>query len=190
MEAKAKCRDVRMSSKATREILAKIKGMETGKAKMFLFRVMDKKEPVPYKRHGRGVGHKAGIAGGRYPVKVAEQILGIVENAENSAEQKGMIAPFVINNAIMGLGLHKHRGMAAAFFPRSPGESHGRRVNVELSIVEKFPERGEKTRKAKPKKQAKKTEKKPAKPAEKPVKEEKEEAPKKKREIPKKEVKK
>jgi len=156
MESKASCRDVRMSNRQAREVLHTISGMETSRAKMFLMNVMDKKEAVPFKRHTGGVGHKPGMGPGRYPMKVSKEILGVIENAEKSADAKGMRAPYIIATAITGLTMHKHMGAAAAFFPRSPSTSHGRRVSVYLTLKEKFPQKeGEKKEAKAEKKEAK-----------------------------------
>ena len=55
----------------------------------FLEAVIDKKQAIPYKRFKRSVGHKSNVvgwSGGRFPVKAANEILKIVKNLENNAE--------------------------------------------------------------------------------------------------------
>ena len=65
--------------------------MEVGKAKAYLEDVISMKKSVPFKRHNKKVGHRKGLKGwasGRYPVKAAEQILKVLENAEANAESQ------------------------------------------------------------------------------------------------------
>jgi large subunit ribosomal protein L22 len=67
--------------------------MHLDDAKEYLQAVMKKETPVPFKRHNKKVGHKRGLVGwptGRYPVKAAEHILQVLENAEANAEYKGL----------------------------------------------------------------------------------------------------
>ncbi|MHA1396637.1 MAG: 50S ribosomal protein L22 [Candidatus Heimdallarchaeaceae archaeon] len=87
--AKASARDIDISRKAAREICKAIKGMTIHKCIEYLEAVIDKKVAVPYKRHKRAVGHKSNVIGwgaGRYPVKAAKEILKVVKNLENNAE--------------------------------------------------------------------------------------------------------
>ena len=87
--AKASAREIDVSRKAAREICNTIKGMTIHQSIEFLEAVIDKKLAVPYKRFKNNVGHKStvvGWTGGRYPVKAANEILKVVKNLENNAE--------------------------------------------------------------------------------------------------------
>ena len=91
--ARAMAKSLKISPKHSVEICNAIRGMEVSKAKTYLEDVMEMKKSVPFKRHNKGVGHRKGQEGwasGRYPVKAAEQILKVLENAEANAEYKGM----------------------------------------------------------------------------------------------------
>lgn len=91
--AKASGRDLRISPKAAREICKTISQMRLDEAKKFLQDVIDKKRPVPYRKHKKEVAHKAGIEGwyaGKYPVKAATEILKILDSLEANAEIKGL----------------------------------------------------------------------------------------------------
>ena len=86
-------KSLKISPKHCVEICNAIRGMEVTKAKNYLEDVIDMKKSVPFKRHNRQVGHRKGQEGwaaGRYPVKAAEQVLKVLENAEANAEYKGM----------------------------------------------------------------------------------------------------
>jgi len=89
--ARASARDIDISIKAAREVCKAIKGMTIHKCIDFLEAVIDKKEVVPFRRHKKKVGHKSSLVGfpaGRYPVKAASEILKVVRNLENNAENK------------------------------------------------------------------------------------------------------
>lgn len=88
-------RDLRVSSKKTREVCNAIKGMGLNEAKRYLENVLLLKEPVPYRRHNKQVGHRRGLerfkwpAGG-YPEKAARMVYEVLSNAESNAEYKGL----------------------------------------------------------------------------------------------------
>ena len=87
--AKASARDIDVSPKAAREICHTIKGMTIHQTIDYLEAVIAKKSSVPYRRFKRNVAHKSDLVGwaaGRYPVKAAKEILKVVRNLENNAE--------------------------------------------------------------------------------------------------------
>jgi large subunit ribosomal protein L22 len=59
-------------------------------AKKHLSEVILKKRAVPFTRFNDDVGHKAGMAAGRYPVKACQNILALLESAEANAQFKGL----------------------------------------------------------------------------------------------------
>mgnify|MGYP001508826138 CR=1 FL=1 len=75
--ARAMAKSLKISPKHCVEICNAIRGMEVTKAKNYLEDVIDMKG-------------QEGWAAGRYPVKAAEQVLKVLENAEANAEYKGM----------------------------------------------------------------------------------------------------
>ncbi len=95
--ALASGRDLPISLKEAREICKVIKGMKLSKAKELLEAVIEKKQPIPYRRYHGKVAHHRGLErwkwpAGRYPVKAAREILKVLENAENNAVNKGLDA--------------------------------------------------------------------------------------------------
>jgi len=87
--AKASARGIDVSRKAAREVCNTIKGMTIHQSIEYLEAVIDKKLAVPYRRFKNNVGHKSSVVGwtgGRYPVKAATEILKVVRNLENNAE--------------------------------------------------------------------------------------------------------
>jgi len=91
--AKASGRDLRISPKAAREICRAIRDLRLDDAKRVLQDAIDKKRPIPYRRHRKEVPHQHGLQGwssGKFPVKAAGQVLEVLENAEANAEFKGL----------------------------------------------------------------------------------------------------
>ena len=87
-------RELRVSHKHAREVCTAIKGMTLNQARTYLNNVIVKKQPVPYRRYQKKLGHRHGTAPGtfaaRYPVKTAQKILRILIGAEANAEFKGL----------------------------------------------------------------------------------------------------
>lgn len=93
--ALASGRDLSISLKEAREICKTIKGMMLQEAKKLLEAVIEKKQPIPYRRYHGKVPHHKGLKKwkwpvGRYPEKAAKEILKVLENAENNAANKGL----------------------------------------------------------------------------------------------------
>ena len=118
--ARAMAKSLKISPKHCVEICNAIRGMEVAKAKTYLEDEKKKKKSVPFKRHNRGVGHRKGQEGwasGRYPVKAAEQVLKVLENAEANAEYKGMDTEKLFIEHISS-----HRGLIIrGYIPRAFG---------------------------------------------------------------------
>jgi large subunit ribosomal protein L22 len=91
--AQAMGRSLKISPKHSVEICREIRGKKLSAAKNYLNDVIEMKKAVPFKRHNKKVGHRKGLKGwsaGRYPVKAAKSILGVLKNAEANAEYKGL----------------------------------------------------------------------------------------------------
>ena len=134
----ASARDIDISPKAAREICNTIKGMFLDKAKEYLEDVMLKKKAVPYKRHKKHVAHRKELSkwpAGRYPIKAAEKILEVLENAENNAEFKGLdVERMKIIHASSQKGMIVKR-----YIPRAHGSSTPRfnyLSHIEIAIEE------------------------------------------------------
>merc|ERR1712226_1461871 len=92
---KARGSYLRVHFKNTRETAMALKKMHIRKAYRFLKDVCDKTQIVPFRRFNGGVGRKAqaknhGHTQGRWPVKSAEFLLGLLKNAESNADVKGL----------------------------------------------------------------------------------------------------
>jgi large subunit ribosomal protein L22 len=90
--AKAMLRERPISLKHSKAVARAIKGMTVADAEEYLEAVVDGERSVPFKQHNTGVGHRSDIDGwdaGRYPEKVSEDFLKLIENARNNADEQG-----------------------------------------------------------------------------------------------------
>lgn len=88
--AKAVQLDSPISRKKAIEICNWIRGQNIDAAKKKLELVTQKKLAVPYKKYNDNVGHKAGMASGRYPIETCKHILNVIKSAEANAQNKGL----------------------------------------------------------------------------------------------------
>lgn len=139
--AKAVIRDVDVSVKDMRELVNSIRGWKLDKAIEFLKKVIELKEPVPFKRYKGKIAHKRGMAdkwkwpSGRYPVKAAKLVLKLLENVRSNAENKGLDPEkLVIKHIAAHKGITLKRWMPRAFGRSTP--KFDRRSNVEVVVEE------------------------------------------------------
>jgi len=83
-----------------------IKGKKVTSAINFLERVIEQKAVVPYTRYHAEMGHKRGkgIMAGGYPVKVAEELLRLIKNAQKNAEEQELGEELIVVNASVRKG--------------------------------------------------------------------------------------
>lgn len=132
--ARATGKSLPISPKQAVEICNFVKNRTVSTAKTMLERVTELKQAVPFKRFKRDVGHKPGIAAGRYPQTAAKEILKLVNSVEANAQNKGLSSDLMI--------VHMNANRAASQ-PRSgrvAGESKMAHVEVvveEIKLTEK-----------------------------------------------------
>lgn len=94
--AKAFGKELNISPRHANEICYTIKGKMLNKAIAYLEKVQKKEEFVPLRRHKKQVPHRKGkgrsTKAGRWPVKAAKAIIGVLQNASANAEYKGLDA--------------------------------------------------------------------------------------------------
>ncbi len=139
--AKAMMWDAPISPKEAAEVARELRGKMLNEAMEYLKRVIKMKEPVPlrwYNRkvaHKRGLGAKAGIPSGRYPVKVAQYYLKLLKNVQANAENKGLDTEKL---KIVHIASHKGRTIKR-WMPRAFGRAtpeFERRTHLEVIVME------------------------------------------------------
>ncbi|WP_423999744.1 50S ribosomal protein L22 [Haloarcula salina] len=136
--AKAMLRERQMSFKHSKAIAREIKGKTAGEAVDYLEAVIEGDQPVPFKQHNSGVGHKRKVDGwdaGRYPQKASEAFLDLLENAVGNADHQGFDGEAM---EIMHVAAHKV-GEQQGRKPRAMGRAsawNSPQVDVELILEE------------------------------------------------------
>merc|ERR1711977_200459 len=126
---KARGSYLRVHFKNTRETAQAIKKMHIRKATRYLKDVVEKKQIIPFRRFAGGVGRKAQCKAhkcpqGRWPVKSAQFLLGLLKNAESNADVKGLdVDALVIDHIQVNL---------APYMRRRTYRAHGR-INPYMS---------------------------------------------------------
>src|SRR3989344_8663930 len=109
-EAKLNVKNLPISTKQSVEICRFIRNMNLQKAKFTLDNVINMKQPIPYIRYKLNIGHKSGIASGRYPIKASSHILKLLESVEHNAIKKGMSKDLVITHISADKGIRQWHG--------------------------------------------------------------------------------
>jgi len=141
--AKARGADLRVHFKNTREAAFAVKGMELVKAKRYLEDVLGFKRCVPFRRYNGAVGRTSQAANeghamgqGRWPVKSAEFILGLLKNAESNAEVKGLdVDNLMISHIQVNKAMRQRRRTYRAHGRVNPYMSSP--CHIELTVSEK-----------------------------------------------------
>lgn len=155
-------RDLPISTKHAIEICTQIRRKPVERVRTFLTNVVALKEAVPFKRFNDNVGHKKKIGPGRYPVKAARTILGVIDNAQANAQNKGL--------ATGKLEIY-HTCAHKASTPMRRGRQGNRemkRTHVEIILRESLKKAKEKKKRLPVAKNVRKVEEKEAKPEPKP----------------------
>ncbi|KAI9159574.1 60S ribosomal protein L17B [Blastocladiella emersonii ATCC 22665] len=138
--AKARGEYLRVSFKNTREAAATISGMQLHKAVQFLEDVKAHKRAVPFRRFNGGVGRTAqakewNTTQARWPVKSAEFLLDLLQNAEANAKAKELDAEKLVIKHIQVQQAPKMRRRTYRAHGRiNPYQSHP--CHVELIVAE------------------------------------------------------
>lgn len=87
--AKAALVSAPVSTKQAIEICNALRGRQLDRAMSLLEGVISLKRPIQFRRFNRDMGHRAGMAAGRYPVKASRHILELLKSVNSNAQEKG-----------------------------------------------------------------------------------------------------
>lgn len=137
-----------ISRKESTMICQAIRGKQVAKAKKILEDAIALKAPIPFTRYNDDMGHKRGMAAGRYVVSACAYVLTILKSVEANAQFKGLsTANLVIRHA------SAQKGPTAHHFGRQ--RTKAKRTHIELVVQEKKQEE-KKVRKQEKKQEANK----------------------------------
>ncbi len=88
--ARARGIEVPVSPKKTYEVMNAIRGLSVEKARTVLEDVISEKKAIPFRRYNQETAHHTGVGPGRFPKKIARQLLKLLANAESNAEYEGL----------------------------------------------------------------------------------------------------
>ena len=134
--ARARGIELPISPKKTYEVLNAIRGLPVERAKTLLEEVVALRRAVPFRRYNQETAHHPVSGPGRFPKKVAKNVLTILRNAEQNAEYDGLDAErLFVKVAASGRGRIRR-----AVMPRAHG--HGdpwneQTTNVEIVLAER-----------------------------------------------------
>ncbi len=117
-----------ISYKQAREICHHLQGRSTEAAKKILEGVFEMTQAIPFKRFNMDVGHKPGMAAGRYPQIATREIMKLIKSAESNANDKGISKDLFITH------MCSHRAAEGGRSGRTPGAA--KRAHVEIVIEE------------------------------------------------------
>jgi large subunit ribosomal protein L22 len=133
--ARARGAEFPISPKKTYEVLNVIRGLPLERARSLLEDVVALRQAIPFRRYNQETAHKRGLGPGRYPKKVAQAILQVLQNAESNAEYEGLDTDqLVIRVASCARGQIRKASM-----PRAQGRAtpwNEQTTNIEIVLGE------------------------------------------------------
>ncbi len=134
--ARARGIELRISPKKTYEVLNAIRGLPLEKARELLEDVVARRRAIPFRRYNQETAHHTAVGPGRYPKKVAREVLEVLGNAEANAEYDGLdLDRLIVQVAASSRG---------RIFPTQMPRAHGRgdpwneqSTNVEIVLAER-----------------------------------------------------
>ncbi|MGP8073266.1 MAG: 50S ribosomal protein L22 [Thermoplasmata archaeon] len=134
--ARSRGNEIPMSPKKTYEVLNAIRGLPVDRAETFLEEVIELKRAVPFRRYNQETAHKKGIGPGRYPKKVAKNVLALLRNARENAEYEGLDTDALfVKVAASGRGRIRKASMPRAHGRATPWNEQT--TNVEIVLAER-----------------------------------------------------
>ncbi len=134
--ARARGIEVPISPKKTYEVLNAIRGRSVEEARTILEDAVALKRAVPFRRYNQETAHHRGVGPGRFPVKVARNVLKVLSNAEENAEYDGLDAErLYVKVAASGRGR-----ILKATMPRAHGRAtnwNEQTTNIEIVLAER-----------------------------------------------------
>ncbi len=134
--ARSRGMEIPMSPKKTYEVLNAIRGLPVDRAETFLEEVVALQRAVPFRRYNQETAHKKGIGPGRYPRKVARNVLQLLRNARENAEYEGLDT----DRLFVKVAASARGRIRKATMPRAHGRGtawNEQTTNVELVLAER-----------------------------------------------------
>ncbi|MGI0071004.1 MAG: 50S ribosomal protein L22 [Thermoplasmata archaeon] len=134
--ARARGVEIPMSPKKTYEVLNAIRGLPLDKARRVLEDAVALKKAIPFRRYNQETAHHRGTGPGRFPIKVAKQLLQILQNAEENAAYDSLDT----DRLYVKVAASARGTIRKASMPRAQGRAtqwNEQTTNVEIVLAEK-----------------------------------------------------
>ena len=119
-----------ISTKQSVEISYYLRYEDLAWSKSFLEDVIAMRKPVPYRRATMDLGHKPGMAGGRFPQKAAGFFLQLLKSVEANAQFKGLNTSSLKISKLIA-------NKASIPFSGGRGRHGTKRTHIEIEVIER-----------------------------------------------------
>ena len=133
--ARARAIELPVSPKKTYEVMNAIRGLSVERARALLEDVVAERRAIPFRRYNQETAHHTGTGPGRFPKKIARQVLKLLANAEANAEYEGMDT----DNLVIAVAACARGRILKTHMPRAHGRStrwDEQTTNVEIILAE------------------------------------------------------
>jgi len=134
--ARARGIELPISPKKTYEVLNAIRGLPVDRARSILEGVLALERPIPFRRYNQETAHKKATGPGRYPKKVAKNVLRLLESAEENAEYEGLDT----DRLFVRVASSARGRIRKASMPRAQGRGtqwNEQTTNIEIVLAER-----------------------------------------------------
>jgi len=134
--ARARAIELPMSPKKTYEVLNAIRGLPLDRARALLEETVAMRRPIPFRRYNQETAHHPGTGPGRFPVKVAKNVLAVLKNAEENAEYDSLDT----DRLFVKVAASSRGRIRKANMPRAQGRAtqwNEQTTNVEIVLAER-----------------------------------------------------
>ena len=134
--ARARAIELPVSPKKTYEVMNAIRGLSVERARALLEDVVAERRAIPFRRYNEETAHHTGTGPGRFPKKIARQLLKLLANAEANAEYEGMDT----DQLFVKVASCARGKIQRASMPRAHGRAtnwNEQTTNVELVVAER-----------------------------------------------------
>lgn len=128
--------EIPMSPKKTYEVLNAIRGQPLERARRILEEAASLEHAIPFRRYNQETAHHRGTGPGRFPVKVARQVLQVLKNAEENAEYDSLDT----DRLFVKIAASSRGRIRKASMPRAQGRAtawNEQTTNVEIVLAER-----------------------------------------------------
>ncbi len=134
--ARARGYELSISPKKTYEVLNAIRGMSLDRAREYLEDVAALRRAVPFRRYNQETAHHKGTGPGRFPVKVAQELIKVLDNAKANADYEGMN----VDDLEVVVAASSRGRIGKATMPRAHGRAtnwNEQTTNIEIVLAER-----------------------------------------------------